>query len=43
MLLVEVIGVDGNGDKHPFGLVEVATEKQRRQALIDNLIERVGC
>jgi hypothetical protein len=34
-------GCDGNGDKHPLGLVEGATENTTVvQALIDNLIER---
>ena len=41
MLLVAAIGVDANGDKHPLGLVEGATENATTvQALIDNLIER---
>jgi hypothetical protein len=35
------LGIDGNGDKHPLGLVEGATENTAVvQALIDNLIER---
>ena len=41
MLLVAAIGVDANGDKHPLGLVEGATENAATvQALIDNLVER---
>ena len=41
MTLVAAIGVDVNGDKHPLGLVEGATENAATvQALIDDL--RVG-
>ena len=41
ILLVAAIGVDANGDKHPHGLVEGATENAMTvQALIDNLVER---
>lgn len=41
MTLVAAVGVDGNGDKHPLGLAEGATENAATvQALIDNLIER---
>ena len=41
MTLVAAVGVDGNGDKHPLGAVEGATENAATvQALIDNLIER---
>jgi len=41
MTLVAAVGVDGNGDKHPLGVVEGATENATTvQALIDNLIER---
>jgi transposase-like protein len=41
MLLVAAISVDANGDKHPLGLVEGATENATTvQALIDNLVER---
>ena len=37
MLLVAAIGVDANGDKHPLGLVEGATESATTvQAVIDN-------
>jgi hypothetical protein len=40
-VLVAALGIDGNGDKHPLGLVEGATENTAVvQALIDNLIER---
>jgi putative transposase len=38
-VLVTALGIDGNGDKHPLGLVEGATENTAVvQALIDNLI-----
>ena len=38
-MLVTALGIDGNGDKHPLGLVEGATENTAVvQALIDNLI-----
>jgi transposase-like protein len=41
MTLVAALGVDVNGDKHPLGLAEGATENAATvQALIDNLIER---
>jgi transposase-like protein len=41
MTLVAAVGVDGNGNKHPLGVVEGATENATTvQALIDNLIER---
>ena len=41
LVLVAAMGIDGNGDKHPLGLVEGATENAAVvQALIDNLIER---
>jgi hypothetical protein len=41
LVLVGALGVDGNGDKHPLGLVEGATENTAVvQALIDNLIAR---
>jgi len=40
-MLVAALGIDGNGDKHPLGLVEGATENTAVvPALIDNLIER---
>ena len=38
---VAALGIDGEGHKHPLGLVEGATENAAVvQALIDNLIER---
>jgi putative transposase len=38
-VLVAALGIDGNGDKHPLGLVERATGNTAVvQALIDNLI-----
>jgi transposase-like protein len=41
LILVAAIGVDANGDKHPLGLIEGATENVATvQALIDNLVER---
>jgi putative transposase len=41
LVLVAALGIDGNGDKHPLGLVEGATENTAVvQALVDNLIER---
>jgi putative transposase len=41
LVLVAALGIDGNGYKHPLGLVEGATENATVvQALIDNLIER---
>jgi len=41
MTLVAAIGVDVNGDKHPLGVVEGATENAATvQALIGNLVER---
>ena len=41
MTLVAALGVDVNGDKHPLGLVEGATENAATvQALIGNLVER---
>jgi transposase-like protein len=40
-LLVAAIGIDGNGVKHPLGLIEGATENAAVvQALIDNLVAR---
>ncbi len=39
--LVAAVGVDANGEKHPLGAVEGATENAATvRALIDNLIER---
>ncbi len=41
LVLVAALGIDGEGHKHPLGLVEGATENAAVvQALIDNLIER---
>src|ERR1700736_1710041 len=41
LVLVAAIGIDGEGVKHPLGLIEGATENAAVvQALIDNLIER---
>ena len=41
LVLVGALGIDGQGNKHPLGLVEGATENATVvQALIDNLIER---
>ena len=41
LVLVAAIGIDGNGVKHPLGLIEGATENTAVvQALIDNLVAR---
>src|SRR5271165_2995494 len=41
MTLVAAVGVDANGDKHPLGAVEGATENAATvRALIDNLVDR---
>jgi putative transposase len=41
LVLVAALGIDGDGNKHPLGLIEGATENTAVvQALIDNLIER---
>src|SRR5215218_8704055 len=41
LVLIAALGIDGEGYKHPLGLVEAATENAAVvQALIDNLIER---
>ena len=41
LVLVAAIGIDGNGVKHPLGLIEGATENAAVvQALIDDLIAR---
>src|SRR3970282_2197696 len=41
LVLVGALGIDGEGIKHPLGLVEGATENAAVvQALLDNLIER---
>jgi hypothetical protein len=40
LVLVAALGIDGEGNKHPLGLVEGATENTAVvQALIDNLIQ----
>jgi putative transposase len=41
LVLLAAVGVDGNGDKHPLGVIEGATENTAVcQALLDNLVER---
>jgi putative transposase len=41
LVLLAAIGIDGEGIKHPLGLIEGATENAAVvQALIDNLVER---
>ncbi|MGB6947940.1 MAG: transposase, partial [Methyloceanibacter sp.] len=41
LVLVAALGIDGDGNKHPLGLIEGATENAAVvQALLDNLIER---
>jgi hypothetical protein len=41
LVLVAALGIDGDGNKHPLGLIEGATENAAVvQALVDNLIER---
>src|SRR5215213_5133043 len=41
LVLIAALGIDGEGNKHPLGLIEGATENAAVvQALIDNLIER---
>jgi len=41
LILVAAVGLDGQGEKHPLGLVEGATENAATvQALLDNLVER---
>jgi transposase-like protein len=41
LVLVAAVGIDGNGVKHPLGLIEGATENTAVvQALIDNLVGR---
>jgi hypothetical protein len=41
LVLVAALGIDGDGNKHPLGLIEGATENTAVvQALLDNLIER---
>jgi hypothetical protein len=41
LVLVAALGIDGDGNKHPLGIVEGTTENAAVvQALIDNLIDR---
>ena len=41
LILVAALGIDADGNKHPLGLIEGATENAAVvQALIDNLVER---
>ena len=41
LILVAALGIDADGNKHPLGLIEGATENAATvRALIDNLIER---
>lgn len=41
LILLAAVGVDGNGDKHPLGVMEGASENAAVcQALIDNLVGR---
>ena len=41
LTLLAAVGIDGDGAKHPLGLLEGATENAAVvQALLDNLIER---
>ena len=41
LILLVAVGVDGNGDKHPLGVIEGATENAAVcQALLDNLVDR---
>lgn len=41
LILLAAVGIDGQGIKHPLGLVEGATENAAVvQALLDNLVER---
>ena len=41
LVLIAALGIDADGNKHPLGLLEGATENAAVvQALIDNLIER---
>jgi transposase-like protein len=41
LVLLAAVGVDGDGGKHPLGVIEGATENATvAQALLDNLIER---
>ena len=41
LMLLAAVGIDGNGDKHPLGVIEGATENAAVvQALLDNLVGR---
>ncbi len=41
LLMLAAVGVDADGQKHPLGVIEGATENSATvQALLDNLIER---
>jgi len=41
LMLLAAVGIDGNGDKHPLGVIEGATENAAvAQALLDNLVGR---
>jgi transposase-like protein len=41
LMLVAAVGIDGEGTKHPLGVIEGATENAAvAQALLDNLVER---
>ena len=41
LMLLAAVGIDGNGAKHPLGLLEGATENAAVvQALLDNLVDR---
>ena len=41
LMLLAAVGIDGNGKKHPLGIIEGATENAAvAQALLDNLIKR---
>jgi len=41
LVLLAAVGVDGNGDKHPLGVIEGATENAAVcQALLDNMVGR---
>ena len=41
LILLAAVGIDGNGIKHPLGVIEGATENAAVvQSLLDNLIER---
>ena len=41
LILLAAVGIDGEGGKHPLGVIEGATENAAvAQALLDNLIER---